>query len=70
LKQYKVIPVTTGIFSGALSSSKLEHLLNSHAEEDWRFVRSIHEKTKLFGIFKREAHFAIFEREKPSNTHF
>lgn len=29
-------------------------------------MRSIHEQTKLFGIFKREAHFAIFERETPN----
>jgi hypothetical protein len=68
MKQYKVIPVTTGIFSGALNSSKLENLLNSYASEDWRFVRSIHEQTKVFGIFKREAHFAIFERETPNKV--
>lgn len=63
MKQYIVRPVTTGFFSGALNELKLEAFLNGHAAQGWKFVKSIHETKKILGIFSREAHFVIFERD-------
>ena len=63
MKQYIVRPVTTGFFSGALNELKLEAFLNEHAAQGWKFVKSIHETKKILGIFSREAHFVIFERD-------
>ena len=33
--------------------------------QGWKFVKSIHETKKILGIFSREAHFVIYERELP-----
>ena len=63
MKQYIVEPVTTGFFSGALDPKKLQNALNQRGAQGWKFVRSIHETKKIFGIFSREAHFAIYEAE-------
>jgi hypothetical protein len=63
MKQYIVRPVTTGFFSGSLSESKLQDFLNEHGAKGWKFLKSIHETRKIFGIFSREAHFVIFERD-------
>ena len=63
MKQYLIKPVTTGFFSGSLSERKLQDFLNQHGSQGWRFVRSIHETQKVLGLFSREAHFVIFERD-------
>jgi len=62
--EYRVIPLTTGLISGALSDKKLQVALNSEAANGWRLVRSIHEEKKVWGIFTRETHFLVFERER------
>jgi hypothetical protein len=64
MKEYLVEPVTTGFFSGSLSQRKLQDFLNSKARHGWRFVRSVHESKKVMGIFTREAHFVVFERDQ------
>jgi len=64
MKEYLVEPVTTGFFSGSLSERKLQDFLNSKARHGWRFVRSVHESKKVMGIFSREAHFVVFERDE------
>ncbi len=64
-KEYLVEPVTTGIFSGTLDPRKLQSTLNQHGSQGWKFVKSIHETKKILGIFSREAHFMIYERELP-----
>ena len=61
-KQYIVYTFKTGCFSGTLDPKKLQTVLNQHSQQGWRFVRSIHETQKVFGIFQREAHFLIFEK--------
>jgi hypothetical protein len=63
MKEYLVEPLTTGFFSGTLNKDRLEANLNLKAVEGWRFVRAIHERTRVFGLFSREAHFLVFERE-------
>ena len=63
MKQYLVKAVTTGFFSGSLSERKLQDFLNQHTAQGWKFVKSIHETKKVLGIFKREAHFVIFEKD-------
>ncbi|RFC47315.1 MAG: protein of unknown function DUF4177 [Verrucomicrobia bacterium] len=63
MKQYLVKPVTTGFFSGSLSERKLQDFLNEHGFQGWRFVRSIHETKKVWGLFTREAHFVVFEKD-------
>lgn len=68
MKEYLVKPVTTGFFSGTLSDAKMQDFLNQHARKGWKFVRSIHETKKVWGIFSREAHFAIFERDDSQDT--
>ena len=61
-RQYTVHTFKTGCFSGTLDPNKLQAVLNQHAQQGWKFVKSIHEEQKVFGIFSREAHFLIFER--------
>ncbi len=68
MKEYIVKPVTTGFFSGSLSEKKLQDFLNQHAGQGWRFVKSVHESKKVFGIFSREAHFVVFERDRSQDT--
>lgn len=63
MKQYIIKPVTTGFFSGSLSETKLQDFLNHYGAHGGKFIRSIHEKKKVLGIFSREAHFVIFERD-------
>jgi hypothetical protein len=63
MKQYIIKPVTTGFFSGSLSETKLQDFLNQHGAKGWKFIKSIHETKKVLGIFSREAHFVIFERD-------
>ncbi len=62
-KTYSVVPVDTGFFSGSLDPKKLEKILNKAGSEEWRLVRTIHETRKLFFIFSRESHFAVFEKD-------
>jgi|688.fasta_scaffold177770_2 hypothetical protein len=64
-KEYIVEPLTTGFFSGALDPKKLQNALNQKGMQGWKFVKSIHETKKILGIFSREAHFVIYERELP-----
>ena len=61
--QYIVYPLTTGFFSGTLNPKKLQEALNQHSQQGWIFDKSIHETTKIFGIFSREAHFLIFRTQ-------
>jgi len=76
MREYLIKPVTTGFFSGTLSEKKLQDFLNQHGANGWKFVKSIHETKKILGIFSREAHFVIFERdnsqtnEPPASSHF
>jgi hypothetical protein len=63
MKQYLITPVSTGFFTGTLSTARLQECLNHHGALGWKFIRSIHESKKVFGIFSREAHFVIFERD-------
>jgi hypothetical protein len=59
---YDVDLVTTGFFSGTLNPRKLVETLNKRAGQGWQLTRTIHETKRVFFIFKREAHFMIFER--------
>ncbi len=61
-RQYKVVVLTTGCFTGTMDPFKLQNTLNAHAVDGWKFSKSIHEEQKILGIFSREAHFLIFER--------
>ena len=63
MKEYLVSPVTTGFFSGTLDPVKLQTFLNQHAAQGWKLVRTIQETKKILGIFAREPHFVIFERD-------
>ncbi len=60
--EYLVVPLDTGFFLGTLDAKKLEAQLNQHGSHGWRFARSIHETRRSLGIFRREAHFLVFER--------
>lgn len=62
-RQYKVIVLTTGCFTQTLDPARLQDTLNKEARGGWRFAKSIHEEKKVLGIFSREAHFLIFERD-------
>ncbi len=62
-REYHIHALTTGFFSGTLNPRKLQDTLNRYGAEGWRFVRSIHETKKVWGIFSRESHFLVFERE-------
>lgn len=64
--EYRVEPYYTGCLSGALNPKKLASVLNGFSEDGWRFVRSIHEVSRIFLFFSRESHFLIFEREGKS----
>jgi hypothetical protein len=63
-KTYKVELCDTGFLSGTLSADKLETQINRRAAEGWRFVRSIQERRRVLGLFSREAHFLIFEKNR------
>ena len=63
MKQYVVVPFLTGCMSGNLDPDKLASTLNQHGQQSWRLVRTIHETKRVLGIFAREAHFLIFERD-------
>lgn len=66
--EYKVVPLTTGLFTGRLSAQKLERALNLHSGDGWRFAKSIHERKRWLILFGREAHFLVFERETDGRT--
>jgi hypothetical protein len=68
-KEYLVEPVTTGFFSGTLDPKKLQTALNQKGMHGWKFVKSIHETKKILGLFSREAHFVIYEREVEMPAH-
>lgn len=68
MKEYLIKPVTTGFFSGSLSEIKMQDFLNKHGASGWKFVKSIHETKRVLGLFKREAHFVIFERSLDSSS--
>lgn len=61
--EYKVVPLTTGLFTGRLSAQKLERALNLHSGDGWKFAKSIHERKRWLFVLGREAHFLVFERE-------
>jgi hypothetical protein len=63
MKQYLVESVTTGFFSGTLNPQKLQNALNQRGAQGWRLVRTIRETKKILGMFSREAHFVIYERD-------
>ena len=63
MKQYVVVPYLTGCISGTISESKLQDMLNAHANQGWKLARTIHETRKVLLVFQREAHFLIFERD-------
>lgn len=67
-KEYKVVPLKTGFFTGRLSAQKLERALNLHSGDGWRFAKSIHESNRWLFLFSREAHFLVFERETDGRT--
>jgi hypothetical protein len=54
--------VLTRFFSHTLPPQRLEKALNDRAAQGWRLTRSITESRRKFVIFRREAHFLIFER--------
>ena len=60
--RYEIDLVSTGFFSGNLNPVKLTEALNRRGSQGWRFARSIHETRRMLLIFRREAHFLIFER--------
>lgn len=62
-KAYSVMPIDTGFFSGSLDPRKLEKILNKAGADEWRLVRTIHETRKVFFLFSRESHFAVFEKD-------
>jgi|AntDeeMinimDraft_5_1070356.scaffolds.fasta_scaffold02386_4 hypothetical protein len=64
MKEYKVVPFTTGCMSGNLNPEKLQQTINHHASQGWVFERSIHETKAMAIFFKKEAHFLIFSRVK------
>ena len=66
--EYKVVPLTTGLFTGRLSARKLERALNLHSGDGWRFSKSIHERQRWLFVLGREAHFLVFERETDGTT--
>ena len=53
----------TGFFTGNLSGERLQKALNTMGRDGWRFVRSIRETRRSLGLFRREAHFLVFERD-------
>jgi hypothetical protein len=59
---YDVDVIVTGFFSGTLKKAKLKDSLNKRASDGWKLSRTIAEEKRVFLIFKREAHFLIFER--------
>jgi hypothetical protein len=61
---YEVDVIVTGFFSGTLKAQKLQETLNQRAQGGWRLARTIAEETRVFFLFRREAHFLIFERER------
>ena len=61
--RYSVELCNTGFFSGTLDAAKLETQINRKAAAGWRFLRSIHERRRVLGLFSREAHFLIFVRD-------
>ena len=64
LREYSVIPLQTSLIGGALDPNQLQAQLNGAGRGGWKFVRTIHESKRVLGIFKREAHFLVFERER------
>ncbi|MDR9367239.1 MAG: DUF4177 domain-containing protein [Balneolaceae bacterium] len=63
MRQYKVVPFSTGCISGNLDPQKLEQTINQFSSQGWKFERSIHETKTVAIIFRREAHFLIFSKE-------
>lgn len=63
MKRYDVVPFYTGCMSGSLNEKKLAETLNKRAAHGWQLSRTIHETKRIWGIFSRETHFLIFERD-------
>jgi len=68
MKKYKVVTFTTGCMSGTLNPEKLQDVMNSEGAQGWRFIASIAEEKRVLILFKREAHFLIFERDASEET--
>ncbi len=64
MKQYMVVPYFTGCMSGTINETKLTGALNENAARGWVLRTTIHETKKVWGIFSRESHFLIFERDQ------
>lgn len=63
MKEYTTSTFFTGFFSGTLDPKKLQRVLTEHAQQGWRLAWTICETRRLCLIFKREAHYLIFERD-------
>jgi len=63
-KAYIVVPFYTGCLGGSLDEKKLTATLNEYGAQGWKFARSIHETKRIAGIFARETHFLVFERDQ------
>jgi uncharacterized protein DUF4177 len=60
--RYAVDVLSTRFLSRTLPRERLEKALNDRAAQGWKFTRSITESRRKFLIFRRDAHFLIFER--------
>lgn len=68
MKQYTVVELFTGYFSGNIKSRKLTEQLNKYAAQGWMLRTTIRETTRPF-LFSRETHLLIFERDAvPAGT--
>gem|GEM_PF-3751474 len=53
----------TGCLSGSMNPAKLTQAINQQAGAGWRLRTTIKEEKRWLILFKREAHFLIFERD-------
>ena len=68
MKQYKVVPITSGMFTGRFDASKLEEFLNSLAQHGWQIRTTFKEETRGTLPGSREALFVIMERDAPATA--
>lgn len=64
MREFKVVPIHVGCWSGTLDESHLSRVLNHEASQGWTFERSISEKRRVWLFFQRQAHFLVFSRER------
>ncbi|TYP95244.1 protein of unknown function (DUF4177) [Fodinibius salinus] len=63
MRRYKIVPFSTGCFTGNLDHNQMEQVINQAAEKGWELERTIHETRSIAIIFSKETHFLIFSRE-------